>query len=66
MTEDLEADNEKREEEKLEFTPEGEGLGYISMDQASVLALRTSRENTDFYGPGYSDQGFVLEEMGAE
>ena len=66
MAEDLQADNEKKDEEKLEFTPEGEGLGYISMDQARVLALRTARENTDFYGPTYSDQGFVQEEPSAE
>ena len=66
MAEDLQADNEKKDEEKLEFTPEEEGLGYISMDQARVLALRTARDNTDFYGPTYSDQGFVQEEPSAE
>ena len=66
MAEDLQADNEKKDEEKLEFTPEGEVLGYISMDQARVLALRTARENTDFYGPTCSDQGFVQEEPSAE
>ena len=32
------------------FTPEGEALGYISLDQARVLAIRHARENTDFYG----------------
>jgi Tfp pilus assembly protein PilF len=66
MAEDLEAEPEKKDEEKLEFTPEGEGLGYISMDQARVLALRIARESTDFYGPAYPDEGFVQEELGAE
>ena len=27
-------DESKKEEEKFEFTPEGEALGYISLDQA--------------------------------
>ena len=66
MAEDLQADNEKKDQEKLEYTPEGEVLSYISMDQARALALRTARENTDFYGPTYSDQGFVQEEPSAE
>ena len=30
---------EGKEEEKQEFTPEGETLGYISLDQARVLAI---------------------------
>tara|TARA_B100000315_G_scaffold145098_1_gene134046 strand:+ start:3463 stop:3741 length:279 start_codon:yes stop_codon:yes gene_type:complete len=41
----------KKEEEKLEFTPEGETLGYISLDQARVLAIEHARDNRDFYGP---------------
>ena len=35
---------DKKDEDKLEFTAEGEALGYISLDQARVLALRTARE----------------------
>ena len=30
----------KKRRRKLEFTPEGETLGYISLDQARVLALQ--------------------------
>ena len=44
----------KKEEYKLEFTPEGETLDYISLDQARVLALRQARDNTDFYGHRYA------------
>ena len=40
----------KKEEEKFEFTPEGETLGYISLDQARVLAMRTAREAPGDYG----------------
>ena len=46
----------KKEEEKLEFTPEGETLGYISLDQARVLAVQHARENRDFYGPLYAER----------
>tara|TARA_B100000315_G_C14250646_1_gene439606 strand:+ start:447 stop:629 length:183 start_codon:yes stop_codon:yes gene_type:complete len=35
----------KKEEEELEFTPGGETLGYISLDQARVLALQHTRDN---------------------
>lgn len=33
-----------KDEEKLELTPEGETLGYISLDQARVLSLQHSPE----------------------
>ena len=39
---------EKKDEEKLEFTSEGETYGYISLDQARVLALQHARDNRDF------------------
>jgi len=38
----------KKEEEKFDFTSEGDVLGYISLDQARVLAVQQARENTDF------------------
>ena len=57
---------EKKEEDKLEFTAEGETVGYLSLDQARVLAMRTARENTDFYGPRYADQELGWEEAGSE
>jgi len=44
----------KQEEEKLDFTPEGEAIGYISLDQARVIALRHARDNTEFYGSRYA------------
>ena len=33
-------DQDKKDEEKFEFTAEGEALGYVSLDQAQVLAMR--------------------------
>tara|TARA_Y100001001_G_C7783877_1_gene230006 strand:+ start:200 stop:409 length:210 start_codon:yes stop_codon:yes gene_type:complete len=43
-------DEGKTEEEKFDFTSEREVLGYISLDQARVLAVQHARENTDFKG----------------
>jgi hypothetical protein len=31
------------DKEKIEFTPEGEALGYISLNQAGVLAMEHSQ-----------------------
>ncbi len=42
-------DERKQEEEKVHFTREGEALGYISLDQARVLAMRTARESPGDY-----------------
>lgn len=46
-------DQDKKDEEKLEFSPEGEFLGYISLDQAQVLARQTARETPGAYGSGF-------------
>ncbi len=54
-------DQGKEEEEKFDFTPEGEAVGYISLDQARVLAMRHARENTDLYGRRYRNRELVWE-----
>ena len=54
-----------KEEEKFEFDSAGEALGYISLDQARVLALRHARDNRDFYGR-YATTDLVWEELNAE
>jgi len=46
-------DEGKQEEEKFEFTATGEALGYISLDQARVLAVEHVRDNREFYGQRY-------------
>ena len=60
------AKEEGKEEEKFDFTAEGEAVGYISLDQARVLAMRHARENTDFYGEVYGQQELTWEELSAE
>ena len=52
---------EKKEEEKFEFTPEGEALGYISLDQARILAMRTSREAPGQYGRRFRNVPMAFE-----
>ena len=58
---------EDKKEEKFDFTAEGEALGYISLDQARILAIRHARENTGFYldtlGPSYSRVNFTWEAL---
>ena len=58
-------DPEKKDEEKFELDSAGESLGYISLDQARVLALQHARDNREFYGR-YADREFVWEELSAE
>ena len=47
-------DEDKPDEEKFDFTPEGEVLAYISLDRARVLAMEHARDNRDFYGRRYA------------
>ncbi len=61
----IDEEPEKKEEEKLEFTSEGEALGYISMDQARVLALQHARDNREPHGR-YADQELTWEVVSTE
>ena len=56
---DMDEEAGKKEEEKLEFTPEGEALGYIFLDQARVPEIQHARDNRDFYGPNYARRELV-------
>ena len=49
------AEDQGKEEEKFDFTPEGESLGYISLAQARVLAMSTAQETPGEYGRRYRD-----------
>ena len=54
-------EDQGKEEEKFEFTPEGEALGYISLDQAGVLAMQTARDTPGEYGSQYQDVSMAFE-----
>jgi len=59
-------DEENKDEERFDFTPAGEAVGYIGEEQARVLALRHARDNRDFYGRRYAQQELIWEELSAE
>ena len=44
------AEDQGKEEEKFDFTPEGEATGYISLEQARLLAMQTARDVPGDYG----------------
>ena len=60
------AEEEGKQEEKFDFTAEGEALGYISLEQARVLAIEHARDNTDFYSPRYRQMALVWEVVSQE
>ena len=47
------AEYQGKEEEKFEFTGEGEAVNYISLAQARLLAIRTARDPPGEYGSQY-------------
>ena len=55
-----------QQEEKFEFDAAGEALGYISLDQARVLALRHARDHQDFYGPRHASVELTWDELSTE
>ena len=48
------AGGQGKEEEKFDFTGEGEAVGYISLEQARVLAMQTAGETPGEYGSQYT------------
>jgi len=53
------ADDKVNEEDKFDFTSEGEG--YISLDEARVLAMRTAVETPGNYGSAYQGVDMFFE-----
>ena len=54
-------DGDKKEEKLDSFTPAGEALGYITLEQARIQAIQHARDNTEFYGPRYARVSLVWE-----
>ena len=54
-------DGDKKEEKLDSFTPTGEALGYITLEQARIQAIQHARDNTEFYGPRYARVNLVWE-----
>ena len=59
-------EEEGQKEEKFDFDSAGEAVGYISLEQARVLAIEHARDNTDFYGPRYRNRRLVWEAVSAD
>ena len=55
------AEDQGKEEEKFDFTGEGEAVDYISLAQAGVLAMQTARETPGEYGRQYQDISMAFE-----
>ena len=55
------AEDQGKEEEKFDFTGEGEAVNYISLEQARVLAMQTARETPGEYGSQYQTVSMAFE-----
>ena len=64
---DEQAEESEEKVDKFDaFTDEGEAIGYISLDQARVLAIQHARDNTDFYGSKFRGRQLVWEVVSQE
>ena len=59
-------DPEDNKEDSFEFDSAGEAVGYISMAQARLLAMRTARDEPGDYGSEYQEVRMVFERVGQE
>ena len=59
-------DQGKPEEGKFDFTREGEAVGYVSLDQARILAMRTAREAPGDYGRRFRNVAMAFEVLQAD
>ena len=59
-------DEDKKDKDTFKFDSAGEERGYISLDQARVLAIRHARDNRDLYGRRYRGRELVWEVVSAD
>ena len=57
------AEDQGKEEEKFDFTGEGEVVDYISLAQARLLAMQTARETPGEYGSQYQGVSMAFESV---
>jgi hypothetical protein len=60
------AEDPGKEEEKFDFTGEGEAVGYISLAQARFVAMQTAQREPGNYGPTWQTVSMVFEVVDAE
>ena len=56
-------EDQGKEEEKFDFTGEGEAVNYISLAQARLLAMQTAGETPANYGRRYQNVPMVFESV---
>ena len=59
-------EQEEKKEEKFDFDASGEALGYISLEQARVLAMQTATENPGNYGAAFAGVPMVFDRVEQE
>ena len=55
------AENEEKKEDQFGFDAAGEALGYISLEQARLVAMQAARENPGNYGPRLAGTRMVFQ-----
>ena len=60
------AEEQDKKEDQYGFTPEGEALDYLGLDQARVRAIEHARDNPDFYGAEYQGARLAWEVISEE
>ena len=55
------AEEEEKKEDKFDFDLAGETMGYVSLEQARVLAVRKAREDPGNYGPRFAGVRMVFD-----
>ena len=67
MVEDNDREEDDKKEDKFDaFTPEGEAIGYISLEQARVVAMQTARDDPGEYGPRFEGVSMVFDPVEQE
>ena len=52
---------EEKKEDQFGFTPEGEEIGYVDLDGAAFIAMKTARDTPGEYGSGYQNIPMAFE-----
>ena len=60
------ADDQESKEDKFDFSSEGEVLGYISLEQARLLAMQTARDTPGDYGRRFRGVRMVFQPVEEE
>ena len=59
-------EGEEKQEDKFNFTPQGEAVGFVTLDQARLIAIQRAREESGNYGPSWQSVPMVFEVVDAE